>query len=62
MQTTATNTARTIETLRSISARSAYADEWARTRQDTPGRADDDTATIQAWARRTAHANGFGDA
>lgn len=63
MQATQTGTIQTIQALRAISDRSIY-----RTEMTTPDRrrtaAETETTgtDAEAWARRAAHANGFGDA
>jgi hypothetical protein len=63
MQATQTATIRTIEALRAISELSVYRTRTTtpvlpRPTVDTPNTAQD----AEAWSRRAAHANGFGEA
>lgn len=62
MQATQTRTIQTIQTLRAISDRSTYKTETTRpVSRRTAGEPQMTESDTEAWARRAAHANGFGD-
>lgn len=63
MQATQTGTIRTIRALRAISERSIYKTETTTpVPRRTAGETQMTESDTEAWARRAAHANGFGDA
>lgn len=61
MQTTQTRTIDAIQTLRAISEHSLYSgDTTTQARAPVPRKTDDTEEQADIWARRAAHANGFG--
>lgn len=61
MQATQTRTNHTIQSLRAISEQSLYSgDTTTRVRTPVPRKTDDTEEQAEIWARRAAHANGFG--
>lgn len=61
MQATQTRPNHTIQALRAISEQSLYSsDTTTQVRAPMPRKTDDTEEQAEIWARRAAHANGFG--